>query len=103
MRGWGYFLLAICLAVTPVVADASDCPDFGLTEAKEKEFCEEFRALLYAPFSPNSDRNSSSEDQRRIDALIEEDPLWGEVYRADPRRTLELLTRIRDAGGYTDS
>lgn len=34
-----------------------------------------------------------------MDALIETDPLWGEVYRTDPKRTLELISRIRESGG----
>ena len=95
------------LRVAPVLAFvlwsgpalSSDCPDFGLTGPDQQTYCDEFKDLLYAPFAPNSDRNSSLEEQQKMDALIADDPLWGEVYRTDPKRTLELIARIRDAGG----
>jgi hypothetical protein len=86
-----------CMA--PAFASTADCPDLGLSQDLEVQYCAEFQALLYAPFNQNADRSLSSKDRKDMDALIGSDPLWGEVFRSDPKQTLELINRIRQAGG----
>ena len=78
---------------------ANDCPDLGLSSSERDAFCREFRELLYAPFDPGSDRTASNRPSADITAIIESDSLWGEIYRSDPKQTIDLITRIRSAGG----
>lgn len=88
---------ALLLGAPPVFA--SDCPDLGLQGAERAVFCAEFEALLYAPYSPGSDRSSADLEADDIGKIFNSDPLWGEVYRSDPKKTLDLINRIRNAGG----
>lgn len=89
---------AALFAATPAFAGL-DCPDLGLTGAKNERFCDEFRDLLYAPARPNANRGVAQKSAKRARPVIESDPLWGEVFRADPERTLDLIARIKRAGG----
>ena len=96
-RGAACFAVVCLLAITTV--SASDCPDFGLSGKAQKQFCAEFQELLYAPYNPSNKRGN--EDRRRLDLeeVLKSDPLWGEIYRSDPQKTLEMIDRIRKAGG----
>ena len=81
------------------VVKASDCPDFGLQDEARVAFCTEFQELLYAPYNPDSKRGNEDQNRREFEKILGSDPLWGEVYRSDPKKTLELIERIRQAGG----
>lgn len=84
----------------PSAGVASDCPRLGLPQPKEERFCKEFRDLLYAPYNPNTKRAvPGRQPNKDIRPLLKSNPLWGEVYRSDPKRTLQLLARIKKAGG----
>lgn len=99
------FWVCICFGVliaAPQTVLASDCPDFELPANDQQAFCAEFEALLYAPYTPGSDRNSNARERKELDALLGSNPLWGEVYRSDPKQTLDLINRIRAAGGLSD-
>jgi len=76
-----------------------DCPDFGVQSDQQDAFCDAFEDLLYAPHRGHGDRSVTPEERRKFDWILESDPLWAEVYRSDPKSTLQLIARIRDAGG----
>ena len=96
-RSLGLGCAALLLGAPPAVS--SECPDLGLQGAERAAFCAEFEALLYAPYSPGSDRSSAELEADDIGQILKSDPLWGEVYRSDPKKTLDLINRIRNAGG----
>ena len=90
----------VLLLSSAAPATAEDCPSFGLPERQEERFCTEFRDLLFAPYKPNTNRATAADrDKSNVDKWIKSNPLWGEVYRSDPKRTLDLISRIRKAGG----
>lgn len=97
-----FILTGATLAILPASVHAQDCPKLGLSESEAKPFCKEFRELLYAPYDPKSDRDFSTKDRRDLDRILKNDPLWGEVYRSDPKQTLDLIQRIREAGGLQE-
>jgi len=85
---------------TQAQAQAADCPQVGVSGAQHERFCQEFRKLLYAPYKPLAKRSAPSKKQRsEAEEFLKSDPLWGEVYRSDPKRTLALIERIKKAGG----
>jgi len=93
-------LLAIAALFTSLPTHAAqDCPELGLTGAQEDEYCGAFRELLYAPARPNDNRGVSKRKAKQAQGVIESDPLWREVFRADPERTLDLIARIKRVGG----
>lgn len=92
------FVVAAYLLAATIVR-ASECPDFGLSDDAQLQFCAEFQDLLYAPYNPDSNRGNEDRQRRDLENLLKSDPLWGEVYRSDPKKTLELIDRIRQAGG----
>lgn len=89
----------LALALPWSASAAQECPSLGLSALEEKKFCLEFEELLYAPFDPKTDRSMGKRSKKKVEKILESDPLWGEVYRSDPKRTLELIVRIRNAGG----
>ena len=94
------FCLGLTLMCSASLGQASDCPDFGqITKEKADTFCAEFLDLLYAPLRTGEDRGSAAAPRQDVEDLIGANPLWSEVYRADPGRTLKLINRIQDAGG----
>lgn len=91
----------VCAAVLAGIGtpgQSSDCPELNLPADSQQTYCEQFRELLYGPFRSGSDRDANPPG-KTIESILTSDPLWGEVYRADPKKTLELIARIRDAGG----
>ncbi|WP_424973230.1 hypothetical protein [Dinoroseobacter sp. S76] len=93
------FVVLLTAISNPVAA--ADCPDLGLSGAKATLFCAEFKELLYAPYKPEAERDSTQPSDT-IKRILESDSLWGEVHRADPKKTLALISRIRDAGGLSE-
>lgn len=91
----------VVLSVSSTPGAAADCPDLGLSGAKATLFCAEFKELLYAPYKPEAERDSTQPSDT-IKRILESDSLWGEVHRADPKKTLALINRIRDAGGLAE-
>ncbi|MEM1267689.1 MAG: hypothetical protein AAGI50_16915 [Pseudomonadota bacterium] len=97
---WTLTVALSATVFTPVHA-ASGCPEFGVSEKAQASFCAELLKILYAPAAPSRDRGSEQGDRQsqKLRDLLGSDPLWAEAYRSDPKRTLELIARIRGAGG----
>lgn len=96
-------IVMLCLSAHPSSAQSLDnCPEIGLTGPGKDRFCAEFRDLLYAPYNPSTTRSDGLRPDTRTTDLINTDALWGEVFRAHPSKTLDLIQRIRDAGGLSD-
>lgn len=91
--------LGAAFIATPHKSLAADCPDLKLGQDETQQFCAEFRELLYAPFQPGGNRQVPGVLPSDVDRIIQSDALWGEVYRSDPKQTLDLINRIRSAGG----
>lgn len=89
------------LTVAVAAQETDDCPPLDLPQSYAAAYCEEFRDILYGPFNPGGTRDAESVPNA-VEQIIEGHALWDEVYRADPRRTLALIQRIRDAGGLNE-
>jgi hypothetical protein len=99
-----YRLLPIVfLGMTATAANAEDCADLDLTSVHLTQyFCD---ALKDVGSAPGTTRSAG------IDGQVDAEPLpeWAEVevikeaYRADPRKTLDLIKRIKNAGGLGDN
>jgi hypothetical protein len=100
--------LAAGLAVTAslAAADQEDCPDLGLDSVWLSQFfCDQFGQII-------ADGTSRSIDPDDPDGpALPEGPgtSWASMemlqdsWRMDPRKTLELIDRIRTAGGLPES
>ena len=90
--------LAICLA-PPAMAE-EDCPALGFRSTYLNElYCQRLKEIVEeAPDAPTRSIDMLDDESRRI---IEEVGLIRESYHADPKKTLELIKRIREAGGLT--
>lgn len=100
-------LIALALfAATPVAAGPgpADCAALGLeNEYLAQLFCSELEALagLSAPT-----RSITQDGNPDADSPVSEWDAIGliqDAYRADPRKTLELIERIKGAGGLPAS
>lgn len=94
------FFFWLAGAAAPVQA-SGDCPAFGLSSAfLQEHFCSQLRDLS-APAGTGTTRSILPEGDP--DQPLSEDwaalPLIQDAYRADPQKTLELIARIRGAGG----
>jgi hypothetical protein len=97
-----YRILAIgTLIIAAGELQASECDALGVAEPElAAGLCAELRALGgtsetgrgFGTTTPNEDDRPGLEEWADID-LIQD------AYRADPRKTLELIRRIKDAGG----
>jgi len=78
---------------------AEDCKELGVPNAYLAQmFCTELRALL----PPGASRGLDETDPALPDGADWSGiGLLRDAYRADPRKTLELIRRIKDAGGLT--
>lgn len=93
--------LLTALAAAPAVAEDTECVDFGLNNAYLQElFCAQLREI------GDEDLGTRSANIAQDDAgTAGEVPPWAELpvlqdaYRADPATTLELIQRIKNAGG----
>lgn len=82
-------------------AAAQDCPDLGLESAFLTEhFCAQLQAI-----APGTGTTRSITQEGNPDLPEGTDwadfPMIQDAYRADPRKTLELIERIKGAGGLT--
>lgn len=85
------------------MALAQDCPDLGLSSAQDQgRFCAELLGLLHAPYDPSGTRGDRDILDPETNRILDTIPEFGEAYRSDPRKTLALLKRIRDAGGLAN-
>ena len=88
------------LALAPAALADDDCPDLGFeTEWLNAFYCARLRSLAEGPAVP-PDRSVGVPDDEAAE-LIDGVPLVREAFHADPRSTLDLIDRIRAAGGRT--
>jgi hypothetical protein len=86
-------------AAGPASADAP-CPDLSFeTDWLNAFFCAQLRDLASDP--PDAPTRNVEIPDGATEALIADVPLIQDAYNSDPRRTLELIERIRSAGGAT--
>lgn len=93
-------LLGMIVAVLAAPAAAqTDCPDLGFqSDYLQDFFCHRLQDVVEGGEVPS--RNVGvvdDEAQEFIDELL----LVQDAFHADPRRTLDLIDRIRSAGGVT--
>lgn len=95
------FLISAALLAAAGGAWADDCDALGIPDpAQAESLCAELRDLG----AERATSRSLSADDAGDDPVLEE---WREIgliqdaFRADPRKTLELIRRIKDAGGLT--
>lgn len=91
-------VLAICFA-TPTLAE-EHCPAFGFQSSYLNDlYCQRLREIVEeAPDAPTRSVDMLDDDTRRI---LDGASLMRDAYHADPKKTLELIKRIREAGGLT--
>lgn len=88
--------------LVPVMAHADDCPDLGLPNAYlNAHFCAQLKTLSDADGGLTRSLNDTTSDTGP-DAEWRDIGIIQDAYRADPRKTLELIERIRNAGGLRE-
>lgn len=86
--------LALMFAAT--TAAAEDCGELGIPNAYLGAlFCAELREMLV----PSATTRGIPDDGITPDAAWSGIEILRDAYRADPKKTLELIRRIKDAGG----
>ncbi len=96
----------LCLATACVASCASaafaqtaDCPDLGLeNEFLSTHFCAQLQALVPGTGTTRSITQEGNPDLPEGQEWADF-PLIQDAYRADPRKTLDLIERIKGAGG----
>ena len=92
-------LLMLPLAAAPALADGH-CPDFGFSSEYLNEFfCDQLDTLTDPANEPPT--RTVVVPDAETQAIIDQFGLVEEAFQADPRSTLDLLARIRSAGGTT--
>ncbi len=92
-------ILAIGMSVTLALpASADPCEGLGLRNAYlTQHFCK----LLGDIRTEGATRGVGIQEADPLQPDWLEIPVLRDAYRADPRKTLELIRRIKDAGGLT--
>ena len=93
----------VALAATPAIGETTDCPDLGLDNAfLSDHFCAQLQAILPQEGEATGTTRSITQEGNP-DLPQDQDwanfPLIQDAFRADPRKTLELIERIKGAGG----
>ncbi len=101
--GMSAAILAFTLAAGGASAVAP-CADLGLQNAYLTEFyCAQLTDLADRPQATRGIQDGSQpEDDAAAPAPWGEIPIIRDAYRADPRKTLALIERIRNAGGLPE-
>jgi hypothetical protein len=98
--------LTLTTGLAATIARADTCPDLGLDSAYLTQFfCDQFAEII----ADGTTRSIDPDDPDGPD--LPEGPGTGwvaeemlqEAWRMDPRKTLELIDRIRTAGGLPES
>ena len=85
--------------------EAVECPDLGLDSAfLSDHFCAQLQAIVPQEGAATGTTRSITQEGNP-DLPQGEDwasfPMFQDAYRADPRKTLELIERIKGAGGLS--
>lgn len=93
----------IALASGVAATEAVECPDLGLENAfLSDHFCAQLLAIVPGEGAPTGTTRSITQEGNPDLPQGEEwanFPMFQDAYRADPRKTLELIERIKGAGG----
>jgi len=96
-------LATIGMIASAQIAHASNCGDLGLSNPYLAEhFCTQLTGIAGTDEATRSINDGTDTDGS--EALL---PEWSEyeilqdAYRADPKKTLELIARIKKAGGLS--
>lgn len=90
------------LIAAPVFAGGhTNCEPIGLSPELDSAFCEGLSEIIEN--APVEVTRGVLELDADAEALIEQHMLVQEAYNADPKKTLELISRIRKAGGVKTS
>jgi len=78
------------------------CGGFQMSDSRRAAaFCDELNHLLVQPHEGAINERSSSDPEPDIDRILRDNPLLFEAYRSRPEETLDLIRRIREAGGLS--
>lgn len=95
---------SLLLATTHVATANADCADLGLpSDFLTKFYCKELHAIIE---ENGGTRGYGETTSSPLDPIG--DASWGDIkivkdaHRADPSKTLELIKRIKSAGGLTE-
>ena len=93
------FALTFVMLMGATAAQADDCASLGLSSSVLQEhFCAQLEALRDSKPVTRAITQSGSPDALPDDPWADLE-LIQDAYRADPRKTLELIERIKGAGG----
>lgn len=101
-----YHIALTAIVLAAASGDMDDgCGELGLESAAQaEEFCEELREIARPP---GNTRNLDWTDPEDGEAGAVSGPtgitVIDRAYRTDPRKTLELIQRIKSAGGLSGS
>jgi hypothetical protein len=97
-------LVALSVILTASAAQAAECDGLGLpNDYLQQHFCAQLRDLATGDQGTRSilDGSAGAEDGTPPEPW-EAIPIIRDAYRADPKKTLALIERIRNAGGLVD-
>jgi hypothetical protein len=101
-----YHIALAAIVLATASGDLDDgCGELGLESAAQaEEFCEELRAIARPPGTTrNLDWNNPADGEAGEAAGPTGITIIDRAYRTDPRKTLELIQRIKSAGGLSGS
>lgn len=97
------YIFAICLATLAQPVQAEDCADLGIDNAYLRElFCTELQEIIGHNSTTRSITDGSDTSDSSTDELWRDIEVLKHAFRADPETTLELIERIRQAGGLVN-
>ncbi|MEM9477377.1 MAG: hypothetical protein AAGA71_18965 [Pseudomonadota bacterium] len=86
----------VALASVAAPVQAENCAELGLTNGYLTEhFCDQLRELA----GSGTTRSMAPKDDGALAEQFQDIEIIQDAFRADPRKTLELIERIRNAGG----
>lgn len=98
MRG---LFTALVTVIVPLSADAGECPDLGVeNDYLSRQFCEQLEGIITQTGQDRSTWPTGEEPPEDIgNAPWRGLGILEEAYSRDPKKTLELIERIKAAGG----
>ncbi len=78
------------------------CGGFQMSDSRRAAaFCDELNHLLVQPHEGAIGERSSPDREPELERILQDNPLLFEAYRSRPEETLDLIRRIREAGGLS--
>ncbi len=98
-------LVAINVILSAQMCQAEDCGELGLTNSElAAYFCDKLKGISGSNSATRGILGSDIDASDDIATAPEEWPdveVLQDAYRTDPKKTLELIARIKKAGGLT--